>query len=71
MFVQTLIIKDNGRMVELVDTLDQNNGRDILRVRVSLRPPKMRLSEINSLVELYLKNSRLLMERNHFEMAKV
>ena len=30
----------NGRMVELVDALDsKSNGSNILRVRVSLRPP--------------------------------
>ena len=41
MFVQTLINGDNGRMVELVDALDsKSNGSNILRVRVSLRPPK-------------------------------
>ena len=40
MFVQTLINKDNGRMVELVDALDsKSNDSNILRVRVSLRPP--------------------------------
>ena len=40
MFVQTLINRDNGRMVELVDALDsKSNGSNALRVRVSLRPP--------------------------------
>ena len=40
MFVQTFIRGEIGRMVELVDALDsKSNGSNVLRVRVSLRPP--------------------------------
>ena len=44
-------------MVELVDASDsKSGGSNTLRVRVSLRPPKvMNISKLNSLVELYFK----------------
>ena len=41
-------------MVELVDAPDsKSGGSNILRVRVSLRPPVMKINKLNSLVELY------------------
>ena len=54
-------------MVELVDAPDsKSGGSNTLRVRVSLRPPVMDISKINSLVELFFENRKISMVKNHF-----
>ena len=46
-------------MVELVDAPDsKSGGSNTLRVRVSLRPPVMDISKINSLVELFFVKTK-------------